>query len=159
MKNIFWTDWETIRDENIRDHTILLDIDGVVMADGEEELSEKALPYIQELIGSNDVWLVSNSRRKGRTPKVAGMLNVPWADTKLRKPDPRILKHVQAVDGKPLLVIGDKFLTDGLFALTTKAKARLLKRRLKSKKDRPFAVFAYTLDDLVSGFLKFLYSR
>jgi predicted HAD superfamily phosphohydrolase YqeG len=159
MKNIFWTDWGAIQNEHIRNHTVLLDIDGVVMADGEEELDQATLPYIQKLIAHNDVWLVSNSRRAGRTPRVADILGVPWANTALRKPDPRILKYIQASNDKPFLVIGDKFLTDGLFAITIKASGRILKQRLRSKKDRPLAVFAYTLDDLVSGFLKLWYSR
>lgn len=159
MKNIRWTDWESIQKENICDHTVLLDIDGVVMADGEEELNEEVLPYIQKLISDNEVWLVSNSRRKGRTPQVAKMLGVSWADTKMRKPDPRILRHISSENNRSLMVIGDKFLTDGLFALAIKSQGRILKKRLKSKKDRLFAVFAYTLDDLISGFLKFWYSR
>jgi predicted HAD superfamily phosphohydrolase YqeG len=151
--------WNDITGRDIRDRTILLDIDGVLMADAEDTIHPETRPHIDTLIENNDVWIVSNTLRTERRPKTAAQLGVTWADTPHRKPSTQIMKALPYNDRKPLLVIGDKFFTDGLFAIRIGADAFLLKDRRTHPNDRWYIKLSYILDDFFSGLLKFLYSR
>lgn len=151
--------WDELTERDVRDRTILLDIDGVLMADGEDMIHPETRPYIDTLIAHNDVWIVSNTLRAQRRERTAQELNVRWADTPYRKPSKRIMEALQHDSEKPLLVIGDKFFTDGLFAIRIGADALLLKDRRTHPNDRWYIKLSYILDDLFSGFLKFWYSR
>ena len=153
MQNIERTDLQSIIDANIRNHTILLDVDGVLLADIEEELTPHMLRFVASINKHNDVWIVSNSFCRARIEIVADALNIPWIETKYKKPNSRILEHIDRDPNKPLLVIGDKYLTDGLFAKNIGARALLMKVRLTNKGDRWLIKITYWLDDLIAKLL------
>ena len=159
MRHLSWTNLENISEQDIQSRTILLDIDGVLMADGENMIRPEILPYAAQLVAHNDVFLVSNSYRDHRCEHAAATLNTPWVKTPYKKPNTKILRHIDYDQTKPLLVIGDKFFTDGLFAQYLKAEGFLIQDRLVSKKDSFLAVLAYTFDDVASSVLRRVYSR
>mgnify|MGYP002813994512 CR=1 FL=1 len=71
------------------------------------------------------------------------------ADTDLRKPSKNILELVDESPFKDKLVIGDKFLTDGLFAKNIGAEFTKV-ARIESENDRFYIKFLYWIDDLAS---------
>lgn len=155
MKYITRKSWLEISDLNIVDSTILLDIDGVLMADGEDSIRKNILSYVEELLANNDIWIVSNTFDDSRKEHVGKLLNARWVDTHLKKPSKKILDHIERDPRKPLVVIGDKLITDGWFAHRIGAQGLIIKDRLVSKHDSLVARVSYMLDDVVSGFLKF----
>ena len=132
----------------LRDFLILLDIDGTIINDNDHEVCEKNLKIINELKKYNQVYLCSNSRNRKRNIKVAELVNAEYIDTDLRKPSKKILDLIDHTPFSKRLVIGDKFLTDGLFAKNIKAEFIKVKR-ITSKKDRAYINFLYWIDDLI----------
>lgn len=138
--------WDDIAARDFRGYRIFLDIDGILMADGEDTVAENIKEYALNLKANNDVRIVSNAFRKSRCRHASELLAIPWVDSPYKKPSTRILRYIEATD-KPLIVIGDKFLTDGIFAWRIGAEGILLQRRT-SKKDRWFIRPTYWIDDI-----------
>jgi predicted HAD superfamily phosphohydrolase YqeG len=110
-------------------------------------VEEGIIKQISELKKHNDIVLCSNRNDHNRNGQVAGLTKVPYLHTNLRKPSKRILQLIKNQDKKPLMVIGDKFLTDGLFARGIKAKFIKVKR-LTSHRDGLLTQLVYGLDNL-----------
>ena len=150
--------WQDIMSLKLTNHTILLDIDGVLMAHGEDTISPAILKNIEMLKENNDIYIVSNALSKQRRIDISNTLAIPWVDSGLKKPSVRILSFINYDKTKPLVVIGDKILTDGLFAYRINAKALLLNRRVSSKD--PFLVnMTYLLDDTIYSLCRFFLAR
>ncbi len=132
--------FEELDSRGIRDYVIFLDIDGTLADDNTLELSEKTLERIRELEVCNQLYLCSNSRNHERNRKVAAIAGVDYIDTDLRKPSKKIPDLAAHPSYKKRLVIGDKFLTDGLFAKNIKAEFIKVKR-IESDKDRLYIKF------------------
>lgn len=143
---------------NIRDHTIVLDIDGILMADAENTIDSQIVGYIVTLKTSNDIFIVSNSFRDARCAYVSETLGLPWVDSPFKKPSVSILRYMQYDHTKPLLVIGDKILTDGLFALRIGAEPVMMYRRVLPN-DRLVIKLAYLLDDIAYSLVRLWYAR
>lgn len=128
---------------------ILLDIDGTIIADGSEKIDGRAADKIKVLLAGNAaVLLVSNNRNATRVKKIAAAAGVPYLDTPYRKPDKKILDAIGPEKNRPITVIGDKFLTDGLFA--EKCGIGFIKiKRVTSPRDRWYVKASYRLDDLI----------
>jgi len=137
----------------LKGYVIFLDIDGTLVDDNELELSEEALRKIRELEMNNQLYLCSNSRNHERNRKVGELAGVKYIDTDLRKPSKKILGLVDHAPFKQRLVIGDKFLTDGLFAKNIKAEF-IKVARIESENDRLYIKFLYWIDDLASKIIK-----
>ena len=137
----------------LKGYVIFLDIDGTLVDDNTIELSEAAERKVRELENGNQLYLCSNSRNHERNRKVAEMAKVEYIDTDLRKPSKMILELVDHSSYKKRLVIGDKFLTDGLFAKNIKAEF-IKVARLTSENDRFYIKFLYWIDDLASKIIK-----
>ncbi|MBU0528774.1 HAD hydrolase family protein [bacterium] len=132
--------------KDIVDYLIILDIDGTLINDDEHQLDKKTLDKISELKESNQIYLCSNSRNHERNKKVASLANVEYLDTDIRKPSKKILDLIDHSPFKKRLVIGDKFLTDGLFAKNIKAEF-IKTKRITSENDRLYIKFLYLIDD------------
>ncbi len=143
---------------DIRDHTIILDIDGVLMADAESTIDPQIASYIATLKEHNDIFIVSNSFRDARCAYAAEALGLPWIDSPFKKPSVSILNYMQYDHAKPMLVIGDKLLTDGIFALRIGAEPVMLHRRT-SPKDRIVIKLTYLLDDIAYSLVRLWYTR
>jgi predicted HAD superfamily phosphohydrolase YqeG len=77
---------------------------------------------------------------------------VHYLKTGFRKPSRRILEHSTDVEMGKILVIGDKFLTDGLFAKNIGADFIKVKR-LSSPCESWLLKIVYLFDDLLYRFL------
>ena len=135
--------------DGIEGYVIFLDIDGTLSNDDEAVLSEKTVAKVAQMKRKNEVHLCSNSRNHDRNRKVGELAGVDYLDTDLRKPSRKLLGLVEHHAEAKRLVIGDKFLTDGIFA--RRIKARFIKvKRIESERDRFYIKFLYWIDDLVS---------
>jgi predicted HAD superfamily phosphohydrolase YqeG len=134
----------------INSSTIILDVDGTITADGKTEISADALRVIQSLADRNAVYLFSNHSDVVRNRALARGLGLEYIDTPHRKPSRKIIEAIPVHHRvQPMIVIGDKITTDGLFA--RRIGAQFIKvGRVFSPNDRISAKVAYFLDDLVS---------
>ena len=107
--------WDDIHALNIRNSTLLIDIDGVLMADGEDTIAPDAATHINHLHQSNDIFIVSNTIYKKRCDYIAQTTNAICVHSHHKKPSTKILNDIPNRDpNKPMIVIGDKIITDGL---------------------------------------------
>ncbi len=144
--------WEEILKRGVSGYVILLDVNGTLLPDGEREVSEKIKGYIETLKKDNEIYLLSNSRVKGRVASVGAALGIEPLKTRYRKPNPGIRKDLPQ-NGKPVMVVGDKLIIDGVLSLLIKAELILIKRE-RSVKDRWFVKFGYFCEDLLFNFVK-----
>jgi len=137
------------RDLNLEDidgHIVLLDIDGTLVTDGMIDLESAEETKLRELAAKNKVYLCSNKRDLKRNNSVADRQGVPSINSPYLKPSRKILKHIEDVDPGKLIVIGDKFLIDGVFARNI--GARFIKvQRLVKEKESFLTRIAYAIDD------------
>jgi len=142
---------ELFEDTNIgelKEYVIFLDIDGTIASDSDNEVTEKTLEQIAKLKNDNHLYLCSNSRNHERNRQVADIVKAEYIDTDLKKPSKKILNVVDHDSFQKRLVIGDKFLTDGLFAKNIKAEFIKVKR-ISSDKDRAYIKLLYWIDDII----------
>jgi predicted HAD superfamily phosphohydrolase YqeG len=133
-----------IQTAKIKGYFILLDIDGTLTYDSGTDMSADTKKKVSELKAQNEIVLCSNRNDHVRNRKVADILNVKYLETNHRKPSKKILKTFKTKN--PLLVIGDKFLTDGYFAKRIKADLVMVKR-IRSAKETWVSKGIYLIDD------------
>ena len=146
--------WEQFLSENVRGYVIFLDIDGVLMADGEEHVPKHIREYVEQLKQHNDVHIVSNTIRVLRREQAAREVGLSYTYVKHGKPSKKILKKLSYDCSKPLMVVGDKILTDGIFAKRIGARLILLERRL-SPNDRFVIKLTYICENALYRLLSF----
>lgn len=93
---------------------VYLDLDGTLVPDGEKRLGNAEANTLRALSKVAEVIIVSN-KGEHRAPRIAHEFTISAADTSYRKPDPRIVQDFPSTD-RPTFVLGDKYLTDGIFA-------------------------------------------
>ena len=93
---------------------VVLDIDGTLVSAGESVVPPEVVGAVSALKAQNDVFLFSNKNMPGRNARIAEALDVPLIDSASKKPFPSVLKNLPSE--KPIVVVGDKVLTDGLLA-------------------------------------------
>ncbi|OGF64221.1 hypothetical protein A2661_00555 [Candidatus Giovannonibacteria bacterium RIFCSPHIGHO2_01_FULL_45_24] len=113
--------------------TIFLDIDGTLRPDGDREMSPEVLKKLAELKAKNEVHLISNKSNGAKKPSREAAEGVDIA-------------------GKKVVVIGDKFLTDGLFAKNIGAEFIKVRRKI-SGRENFFVKVTYLIDDFISSIL------
>ncbi|MDP2624836.1 MAG: HAD-IIIA family hydrolase [Candidatus Peregrinibacteria bacterium] len=139
--------------EDLKNKLIILDIDGTLTHDRLAKLEDKTVAKVQELKKHNEIYLCSNRNNHDRNKQVAKEVGVEYLHTNIRKPRKGIMALVPNHEGKDLLVIGDKFLTDGLFARRIGGKFIKVKR-IASPNDRLTTRTINWIDDLISKFFK-----
>ena len=132
--------------------TIILDIDGTITTDGSSEIESAVLNKVQELGKNNSVFLFSNKHLINRNNEVAKKLNIPLLKSSFKKPNKKVINNIPENLKNNLVVMGDKILTDGLFAKNIKAEFVKVKR-LTSKDSSLKIKLIYLLDDVVGCFL------
>ncbi len=142
--------WEEILAAVHKEHLVLLDVDGVLAADGDDDMDTHARACAQQLVSLTRVLLVTNTRDRTRARRFAQELGIPLVESPRRKPSARILAAIPHDEHTQFLVIGDKFFTDGLFARNIGGRAFLLKDRLVSPRDRLIITLSYWADDFFS---------
>ncbi len=97
--------------------TIFLDVDGTLVADGGDVVADNILQKVKALVAVAQVYIVSNgtSSRSEYFAKLFGATPLVG----FKKPS---VKIVQAVAPGEWIVVGDKVLTDGIFAWRIGAK-------------------------------------
>lgn len=144
--------------DDITGSIVLLDIDGTLLPDGETVLDRAVLHAIERLKRSNTVMICSNNDDADRLQAVSQAAGVPLVATAYKKPHVRVLESVARDAEQMVVVIGDKYLTDGRFAAKTRARFIQVKR-LRSPRDRWQVKLAYLLDDGVYFVTRFFRQR
>lgn len=141
-----------------RDSIVIVDIDGTITYDRSAELSPESLRVLRELTAHNRVYLCSNTKDVGRVASLASISGTFHLASPYRKPNRRVLEGVADREGKRVVVIGDKRLTDGLFAKRIGAEFVPVER-LTHRSDRSHIALTYRLDDtyhVLSGYLRLM---
>lgn len=134
-----------------KDGTIFLDIDHTLLAPMESSVSVKVFQKIELLRSvASHIYLVSNGRKHERNKALAESLGVIYIESKYRKPGLQVVSGVEKK--KPLVVIGDKVLIDGMFAKRLGAQFLMVKRHTLPKEPL-FDRLSCALDSLVSFFI------
>ena len=133
---------------------VLLDIDGTLTYDRGTEIDEAVRQKLQALAKVAEIYLCSNGPVE-RTRILAEALALRYVDSLHRKPNKKILEQVERGD-KALVVIGDKALTDGIFAKNIGANFIPVKH-LRHADDRWITRLSYFVDDCVSVFVYALF--
>jgi len=132
--------------------TILLDVDGTLVPDGERVVPENVCGIVEKLKGTNTVYLVSNGTDVTRVEAIAGMLGVfvAPAGAPAGKPSRDAIRGIPT--DKPFVVVGDKLVTDGFLARNI--HARFIHTRSKFSGREGLTVrFSYMLEHVLSWFL------
>lgn len=129
------------------DATIFLDVDGTLLPDGESSLSPEVTEKVRQISKENQVLLCTNKRDRLRWQVLEQALGLPVVTKRHKKPSKSILNEVEDV-GERRIVIGDKFLTDFLFARRIGATFVKTKRKLSGMESLGVKM-ANLLDDVV----------
>jgi predicted HAD superfamily phosphohydrolase YqeG len=140
--------FKDINYQKYKDYTIILDVDGTLLVEGENIVGKEESVVVEKLKANNQVFIFSNNRNKERSKAIADQLVCPYLDSPFRKPNKRILNYLPE-NKKPILVIGDKFLTDIVFARIIKADYILVKSKRSKTDSMGMKLFCY-VDDIVS---------
>lgn len=144
--------FERVTDLSLNNRVIILDIDGTIVADNTLEIDPQIQNALNELQKTNVVYLSSNSRNHGRNEAIARNLGIPLLKPRIRKPSKQVFLALPREHRHDLVVIGDKFLTDGLFAI--RIHVPFIKVRRRCGQDRWFITFLYQIDNIIFHFCK-----
>lgn len=143
--------FEALDLHELRDTTVILDIDGTITGDGLLAVSAGVLAKIRELASRNMLYVCSNHRNTTRNRIVASSVGCALIESRHRKPNPQVLAGLPSAHlAQPLIVIGDKIMVDGLFAWRIEARF-IHVGRVRSTSDCRLVRAAYRLDDLVAA--------
>lgn len=135
--------------KNFKDKTIILDIDGTLTQDGSNKLDERVRTMINLLKKKNRIYLFSNKYNKSRVAQFAEKLQINYLHTLRKKPNKKVFESIPQNLRHQLVVIGDKFLTDGLLAKNIAAQFIKVKR-ITSPHDSLWTRLTYIVDDIAS---------
>lgn len=139
--------FEDLDVRTLQGYRVLLDVDGTLVADGGHSLDPRVFTCAQSLAHTNTVILHSNKRSNARLQTLAQAIGATPLLGVSRKPSMGILRHIPD-DARPLIVIGDKWITDGWFARRVGARFIRVRRKISSR-DSTVARLAYAIDDLL----------
>ncbi len=145
-----------IPDKHIKNTILVLDVDGTITPTGSKFIGSKTLKKIKALKKNNRIYLCSNTKDTSRIRQMAEMMGVDYLKTVLKKPRKGIMNEINNQTKLPVLVIGDKLLTDGLFAYRTGSNFIKVKR-LTIPSDPLYDRFLFLIDDCAYILFKLLY--
>lgn len=128
--------------------TVFLDVDGTLAPDGSFDFSPAVLAKVGEWKQTNEVLLCTNKRGKERWQKLESLFGLPVVTKEHRKPSKKVLQGIRPRFAQ-LVVIGDKFLTDALFAKRIGARFIAVKRKLSGQETLGVQLVNF-VDDLFS---------
>ncbi len=132
---------------------IFLDIDGTLLPDGDREIEQAVRDRLHALTVTNIVYLATNSRNQERKQRLQKELGIPLTPTAHKKPWKTVLTGIDT-SGKDMVVIGDKFLTDYVFAKQIHARCILVQRK-RSYRERLMIRFIYLFDGVCAKLVSF----
>jgi HAD superfamily hydrolase (TIGR01662 family) len=146
---------------DIENSLVILDIDGTLVPDCGQVASATVVEKVRELKArGNEINLCSNSRRGNyaqRLEAVAAQLEAGVCPVEFRKPSTLAISGL-ARNGRRLVVIGDKDLTDGLLARRIGAHFIKVRRKLDPA-DRLSSRMANLIDAVFGPIAMFLWDR
>ena len=138
---------------------VALDVDGTIVPDCADTASEAVVRKVRDLTQrGNEVCLCSNSRRGDYAQRLAALgqqLGVEVCPVVFRKPSRLAVKGLR-LNGRRLVVIGDKDLTDGLLARRLGAHFIKVRRKLDPQ-DRFVSKLANLFDNLFGPIALYLW--
>jgi predicted HAD superfamily phosphohydrolase YqeG len=141
------------------DTLVILDVDGTIVADCGQVASGAVIAQVNALkAAGNEIRLCSNSRRgnyDARLARLAEQLGVGVCPVAVRKPSTRAIAGLDR-NGRALVVIGDKDLTDGLLARRADACFIKVLRKLDPR-DRLSSRMANLFDNTCGPIAMFLW--
>jgi len=140
-----------LEESDYKNALILIDVDGTVVSDRGDLLSPEAREKLRSFASCSEVFLCSNALPE-RTRSFADECGIQCVTTEHRKPSRQVAEDIDIGD-RNLIVIGDKALTDGLFASNIGAEFVMV-RRLRGSGESMLARFAYALDAAAHPFLR-----
>lgn len=138
----------------IRDSVVILDIDGTLTCSSSHDVGLNVVQVIRTLQKNNSVYIFSNNYNSVRSRKIATDLQLPYIEAPHKKPNKKILNYIDT-GTCPVVAIGDKYLTDGLFAQFVRAE-HIRVRRYRCSKDSIFDKTTCIFDDCVYFCARFL---
>jgi predicted HAD superfamily phosphohydrolase YqeG len=144
QKNIFFHDLET---SDINNSTIILDIDGTLTCSSKMKIEQRVIDKIRELQKTNFVYVFSNNYNGKRSREIAKSINLPYIESPYKKPNKKVLHYIEN-EICDVIAIGDKYLTDGLFAQFINAQ-HIRVKRYQCKKDSVADKIACFFDDII----------
>ena len=129
----------------IGDSVVILDIDGTLTCSSSTFISDKVREKIMDLQKMNTVYIFSNNYDGERSRIIAHDLDLPYIEAPHKKPNRKILNYIEK-GTSPVVTIGDKFLTDGLFAHFSCA-THIRVRRYRCSADSVWDRLACVFDD------------
>ncbi len=137
------------------DCVILVDLQGTLLGAYAEHADERTAQTARALTEHNTVYVFSNSKKPEKVAAIAKELGLHYFESKLYKPDRRLLKLIPNESKKCLVVIGDLVLTDMLFAWLTGSHAVHV-RHIRHPSDTLGVKLLYLIDDALAYFLRLL---
>jgi len=131
--------------QDIKNHCILIDIDGTLAAHNQEVSEPMIFEQIEKIKPHNYLLICSNNYNQQRQEKTAQDLNIEILTSSYKKPNPRVLENLSKKN-QPILIIGDKFLTDQRLARKTRTKFIKVKR-VTATTDPWYVKISYWFDD------------
>lgn len=104
-----------ITTDTINHSVVILDIDGTLTCSSMCDIDDNVVRVIRNLQKTNTVYIFSNNYNGARSRDIAQKLQLPYIEAPHKKPNKKILDYIDA-GTSPVIAIGDKYLTDGLFA-------------------------------------------
>jgi len=136
----------------IKNTIVIIDIDGTVVCSSRSDASDEVRHTVRALEENNTVYAFSNNFNGTRSRAVAKDLGLPYIESPYRKPNPKIINYIKK-NKEQLVMIGDKYLTDYLFARFAGGTC-IHVRRYTCASDRAASRAACLLDDAVYAVAK-----
>jgi len=150
-KSIFFHELDT---DSIVDSVVILDIDGTLTCSSQRVVRQEVITVIRALQQRNTVYAFSNNYDGKKSREIAKSIDVPYIDAPHKKPNKKILKYID--ETCPAVAIGDKYLTDGLFAQFIGAH-HIRVKRYRCKGDSVADKMACFIDDIAYAIAKFFH--
>jgi predicted HAD superfamily phosphohydrolase YqeG len=144
-----------IATDDIKNFVVILDIDGTITCSSHNVITEPVHAKIRQLQENNVVYLFSNNFNNERSRAIARQLNIPYIKAPHKKPNWKIFEYIDP-GSCPVVAIGDKYLTDELFAIFGRCDFIRVKR-YRRKEDSFFDKLSCLFDDCVYFFAKLLH--
>lgn len=102
---------------------VIVDIDGTLTCLSHDTLRADVVAVLRRLQATNDVFAFSNNFDRARSRRIAAAAGVAYIASRRRKPRPAVLRALPEYSrNKPVVFIGDKYLTDELCAVATRSR-------------------------------------
>lgn len=134
--------------KHIEGVVILLDVDGTIATDSSSDLAQKTINNIQVLAQKNNLYFCSNKKNSERDLEITRKTGIHFINSQYKKPNKKVISNLNIGPNQKILVIGDKFLTDGLLAYNIGSKFIKVKN-IQSKNKALVVHFFYYLDNIL----------